>query len=564
MEPLSLASSPARRSLLALAVLLALATQLLMRPAAAQDGWWDTGLRFRLPLRVDPQGTARSDRPAEVALDFSAALAVLGAGASLDPASLQVVEVDGAGGVLDATVPFQFDRASDFDAATRARGTLVFLLEGQTAAPRFYHVYFDTAGGSFTAPSFPERVSVTTEPQWAGQESFKITTRDAASQVYATYYYHKQGAGFASLIDRSGNDWIKFSPVAGTKSAGEFRGIPNAGAVFHPGYDTTYAPGDVAGNTRKARQGSTSTLVSSGPLKATIASESSNGMWAARWEIYPAYARMTITRKPPDAPYYVLYEGTPGGKLNVTGGDLRDQVVRSNGVQTKASEAWSGDIPAPEWSYIIDGPTKRIIYLVHHRDDAVNDLYFDQNDFPAPLPFDENNLMTIFGFGRDDTKSEPRLLTTLETFTFGLADGVGTSFSAASALIGAAYRDLPVAAGAPEKYVAPRPNTAPVGEADSYLVRAGRTLAAAAPGVLRNDTDAEADPLTALLVDGPSHGALTLDADGGFRYSPSPGFTGADTFTYRARDGLANSSTTTVTIAVRALVNDRYLPAIRR
>ncbi len=38
--------------------------------------------------------------------------------------------------------------------------------------------------------------------------------------------------------------------------------------------------------------------------------------------------------------------------------------------------------------------------------------------------------------------------------------------------------------------------------------------------MLGSDTDADGDPLTAELVDGPSHGTLTLQPDGSFLYQP--------------------------------------------
>src|SRR5262249_51634085 len=68
--------------------------------------------------------------------------------------------------------------------------------------------------------------------------------------------------------------------------------------------------------------------------------------------------------------------------------------------------------------------------------------------------------------------------------------------------------------------------------------------------LLDNDTDIENDPLSAILVAGPAHGTLSLNADGSFVYTPTPGFRGTDTFTYKANDGQLDSNVATVTITV--------------
>ena len=77
-------------------------------------------------------------------------------------------------------------------------------------------------------------------------------------------------------------------------------------------------------------------------------------------------------------------------------------------------------------------------------------------------------------------------------------------------------------------------------------------LTVPAPGVLGNDSDPDGDPLTAVLVTGPSHGSLTLNANGSFSYTPAANFAGSDSFTYRASDGTVSSSPATVTITVTA------------
>jgi hypothetical protein len=47
---------------------------------------------------------------------------------------VRVIEIADDGHVVDEDVPAQFDRAENFDAATRATGTVVFLMKGNTAA----------------------------------------------------------------------------------------------------------------------------------------------------------------------------------------------------------------------------------------------------------------------------------------------------------------------------------------------------------------------------------------------------------------------------------------------
>jgi gliding motility-associated-like protein len=90
-------------------------------------------------------------------------------------------------------------------------------------------------------------------------------------------------------------------------------------------------------------------------------------------------------------------------------------------------------------------------------------------------------------------------------------------------------------------------NVAPVAVADNYSYTVGTPLTVAAPGVLSNDNDANGDAITAVLVSGPAHGSLVLNANGSFTYTPS-GNTN-DSFTYKANDGTVSGNTVTVTLA---------------
>ncbi|MGJ8673162.1 Ig-like domain-containing protein [Rubritalea sp.] len=95
-------------------------------------------------------------------------------------------------------------------------------------------------------------------------------------------------------------------------------------------------------------------------------------------------------------------------------------------------------------------------------------------------------------------------------------------------------------------------NTPPVAVDDlgPYLVFPGAPLVVnAAEGVIPNDSDPDGDPnLSATLVSGPANGSIDLDPDGGFTYSPTSGFSGDDSFTYTASDGVADSNVATVSL----------------
>ncbi|MBC7081428.1 MAG: tandem-95 repeat protein [Thermoplasmatales archaeon] len=94
-------------------------------------------------------------------------------------------------------------------------------------------------------------------------------------------------------------------------------------------------------------------------------------------------------------------------------------------------------------------------------------------------------------------------------------------------------------------------NTPPVAVDDSYETDEDTTLTIdASTGVLANDYDADEDTLTAVLVDAPAHGTLTLNPDGSFTYTPDADYNGEDTFTYQAYDGQDYSNIATVTITI--------------
>jgi len=100
------------------------------------------------------------------------------------------------------------------------------------------------------------------------------------------------------------------------------------------------------------------------------------------------------------------------------------------------------------------------------------------------------------------------------------------------------------------------PNQAPDAITDGYATsRNGVLTVAAADGVLANDLDPEQANMTATVVQGPAHGTLTLNANGSFTYTPHAGYSGPDSFSYRASDGALNDVAT-----VNLTVNPNVAP----
>jgi hypothetical protein len=94
--------------------------------------------------------------------------------------------------------------------------------------------------------------------------------------------------------------------------------------------------------------------------------------------------------------------------------------------------------------------------------------------------------------------------------------------------------------------------TAPVNRAprpvdDSYSVDQDTMLTG---NVLTNDTDPDGDTLTVAVDTAPSHGSLTLNADGSFTYTPAENFYGPDAFSYTVIDGKGGTAVGTASITV--------------
>lgn len=126
-----------------------------------------------------------------------------------------------------------------------------------------------------------------------------------------------------------------------------------------------------------------------------------------------------------------------------------------------------------------------------------------------------------------------------DSFAYTASDGIAPSNTAFVTIIVTPVNDLPVAND----------------DTNFAIDEGGELNISDGSRILGNDVDVDGDPLTAVKVSDPANGTLTLNADGSFRYVPTPDFNGVASFTYRADDGTAQSAPAFVAITVRA-VND--------
>jgi len=138
---------------------------------------------------------------------------------------------------------------------------------------------------------------------------------------------------------------------------------------------------------------------------------------------------------------------------------------------------------------------------------------------------------SVSGSARTCTYTPDRDFFGTDTISFTASDGTGPPVPSSVTVTVTGVEDAPVAVG------------------DSVSTTAGTPVVG---HVLANDTDADGDALTAELASGPGHGTLTLRPGGDFTYVPSAGFSGTDTFSYRAHDASRASAPAAVVITVAA------------
>ena len=129
------------------------------------------------------------------------------------------------------------------------------------------------------------------------------------------------------------------------------------------------------------------------------------------------------------------------------------------------------------------------------------------------------------------------------TYNLGYFD-----FQTYNETLGAVTKDVTVT-------VSPDPNRAPV-PLNQTLITALNTVMP----ITLAATDADGDTMTYAVVTAPTHGALSGTAPN-VVYTPTTGYTGLDSFTFKANDGKVDSAVATITIDVGVAGNRRPVAA---
>ncbi len=249
-------------------------------------------------------------------------------------------------------------------------------------------------------------------------------------------------------------------------------------------------------------------------------------------------------------------QGVPGVQISLSGGAVGAPVNRTTLTQSDGSYefddlnpgtyAINQNQPAP----LLDGQGSTAATGATVGNNQITQITLGDEQTLGGNNFGERGLRPEFVSLRMFLASTPAPSTMLRETIANSEEAAGNVELAAS-----------IRAGATQPPAQNDPNDAPVAAVDVYTVGEGGTLTVpAATGVLSNDTDADNDPLTVQVVANATNGTLTLNPNGSFTYAPSAGFSGTDTFTYRASDGELTSAETTVTLNVDA-VNDAPVAA---
>jgi len=121
-------------------------------PPTGEFEWWNTSWHYRIRIEANATQYNRTDWPIERLINFTDMLP----SGTFDENSTRVFEYNSTGSIL-YEVPSQFDKDDNYNSASNALGTLVFLMNDTTQSneKRIFYVYYDTIeNGAKQNPSY--------------------------------------------------------------------------------------------------------------------------------------------------------------------------------------------------------------------------------------------------------------------------------------------------------------------------------------------------------------------------------------------------------------------------
>jgi len=218
-------------------------------------------------------------------------------------------------------------------------------------------------------------------------------------------------------------------------------------------------------------------------------------------------------------------------------------------VYSHSSSAGNGIAGTLASSYVTYGMSKPRIWPANLA--GIYSWWLSRSNAQITPVFTTNGNRSVATFtvhGAKDSRTAIELLvprpsvSSLQVLTNGVAAGTNiyrTNGSVIKVLVGTAVTNAQVS------YL-----LNPQIQSNFFIVAQGTVLSVPAPGVLTNALPGAGTQLMAMLVSGPAHGTFSLSNNGAFSYTPSTNFTGIDSFSFRASDGVATSAVATVTLDV--------------
>jgi hypothetical protein len=306
-------------------------------------------------------------------------------------ASTVVTEFSVNGKIVDANVAHQY-----------IGGVLTIAVKGSTLAGQWRHFVVTF----LPTPAKPTAARVKLE--WSDDEGQKAHRIDTD---HATFVIQHDGASLSSMLDDNGADWIGYHAAPDDKATGAksiFRGIPNfpfPEGHFHPGFTSSHTE-----------------ILSEGPLRTVIRSESGDGKWAYESTIYPSHMKQVVLKA--DRAFWWLYEGTPGGETEDR--YCRPfQVARSGNAESPSQTAWEMTSAGLSWAaFRVPGlgtPYGRSLF-VGRAGTGLQSSYYLASDSGSPIAAGQRGAMTVFGFGRSGMNATIAPTELPATFVVGLAE----------------------------------------------------------------------------------------------------------------------------------------------